>query len=203
MQKSLNSLAGILGGILVGAAGLYLYMYLFVGLEKNPQPSIFSERKIDKLVTERVREVLNQKCAEHAVTQRDKNLDGTPDSRFVYSAKNQLAEVLEDNDFDGVYESETIIDNSQRLWTDIDTNGDKSPDMEIRYENSVRIFEIFKDEETGRPLKVKRFQRGKMIASNVDTDRDGLLDMAYTYDDIEEISASYPLADHPARRIEY
>lgn len=200
---------GVICGLLMGCGLVVLVSYMWQEASPRNTPSWlvkFKTERDNKIISKKARRqadrILAEECSGYFVRKKDRNGDGKVDIENVVYDK-ELVEILEDINYDGTFETETIFDNTVRLWTEVDTDGDSYADMEIHYLNDIPSIEILKDNETGTPIKIKKLAMGKVVASNLDTDRDGELDTAYAYDAIEEIKSSYRLDANPEKRIDY
>ena len=207
-ESRLNFMLCGISGVVVGLSAMYLLDYYVLNNEGREKPVDWNGERIQKMIEfrveqqlkQQVEETLNESCANYKLTAEDRNADGKADLRYVLE-ENVIVESSEDIDFDGYFETETVLENTAKLWTEVDTNNNKIHDMEIRYESNIPSTVIFRNEANGRPLKIKKLIMGKVAEANIDSDRDGLMDTAITYDEIEEIVETYSLGEHPDKAI--
>lgn len=120
-------------------------------------------------------------------TEADRNFDGDVDLIIEYDRAGFVKSSMNDNDFDGSFETKIIYEFNDAILQKSDTTGDGFKDYIVRYEHGLAKQFEFIDPATGKPLKVQYFDQFKLVRAEVDTDRDGVLDTVYEYDDIEEV----------------
>lgn len=117
----------------------------------------------------------------------DRNFDGEPDIIFNYSfVMEKLTSSSADENFDGVFETEITYKNGNIDLSKLDTTGDGYKDYELKYKNGVIHEGIFRNPETGKAVKIQRFNGLKLTSATFDTDGDGEMDKVISYDEIEE-----------------
>jgi hypothetical protein len=122
----------------------------------------------------------------------DRNADGKVD-RIVYYAPDRLPDHAEfDSDFDGRFEGrERYEENEPVEWTE-DRDGDGVIEIRAVYANGI----LSKEETFDKDARITRtilFRGGVPVSGEFDSDGDGVLDTARTYDARGEIVASRPL----------
>lgn len=122
-------------------------------------------------------------------TEIDGNLDGKIDLIFKYDRQEFISSSKADEDFNGVFETRSKFSDGKIVWSKSDTDNDGFYDYRMDFEFGVLDTVTFFDPITRKPLKIQKYGFIKMISSEVDTDRDGVLDTVYMYDDIEEVTS--------------
>ena len=122
----------------------------------------------------------------------DRNRDGRVDQIFRYRAKGDLARIESDDDFDGRLERADDVRLGNFEVSTVDIDGDGAVDVRVSYENGVFALEEWLD-DNGEPIKTVRYRHGFPVSGEIDTDGDGKLDTARTYDARGEIGDSKPL----------
>lgn len=120
-------------------------------------------------------------------TELDRNFDGKADLIYKYDRKGIVKSSKSDENFDGVYETKSKYINGNAIWSKSDTNGDGIYDCHIFFENGVFKKIEFIDPSSLKPLKVQYYDGFKLIKAEFDSNRDGILDTIYKYDELEEI----------------
>jgi hypothetical protein len=120
-------------------------------------------------------------------TEIDRNLDGVVDLVYDYDRFGNTKSSLSDDDFNGSFETDILYEFNNGLLQKSDTTGDGFKDYIVRYEYGLAKQFEFINPATAKPLKIQYFDNLKLVRAEVDTDRDGVLDTVYEYDDLEEI----------------
>ena len=95
---------------------------------------------------------------------------------------------MEDNDFDGTFETLTNWHEGNPKSTKVDQNGDGIVEFITEYKHGVfKTMTWFNP--VGLKVRKKQYFKGNLLNSaEIDSDGDGILDTFVEYDDIEEIS---------------
>jgi hypothetical protein len=116
----------------------------------------------------------------------DRNLDGKVDSIFDYDRKGVILTSKEDNNFDGIFETEIFYRNGNVIWTKSDTTGDDFKDYKVEYKFGIIEKVHFINAKTEKIVKIQHYNMSRLISANIDTNNDGIFDMKVEYDSIEE-----------------
>lgn len=122
----------------------------------------------------------------------DRNRDGKIDRIARYDADGQASRVDADRDFDGTLEERTDYRNGQALRTELDRDRDGRSEYRAEYIHGT----MFREEwlgANGDVIKRIEYDRGDPREGAIDSDGDGRLDTARTYDANGEIVRSVPL----------
>lgn len=121
----------------------------------------------------------------------DRNFDGDVDLIIEYDRRGFAKSSLNDNDFNGSFETDTLFEFNDVVLQKSDTTGDGFKDYIVRFDYGLVKMIEFINPVTAKPLKVQYFDQFKLVRAEIDTDRDGVLDTVYEYDDIEEVVNTY------------
>lgn len=117
----------------------------------------------------------------------DRNGDGEVDYVTKYSNRGIAETSTFDNDFNGSFEELLAFRNAQPVFSEVDLNGNRQPDIRFTYVNGV-----FTKQEIYRPgtrivRKASVFEMGhKLVEARWDSNDDGILDTLITYGPFEE-----------------
>lgn len=116
-------------------------------------------------------------------TRSDRNLDKTIDIYYFYDHHGMIESMKSDDNFDGVFESESKFENGNILWTKVDTTGDGSHNYRMYFKFGVLNSIDYYDSETQQKIKIDYFKSLALHHSIIDTNDDGILDSQVEYDD--------------------
>ena len=176
IEKKSNGLLKYLVGVLVGIAGMYWAYNTPVtidGIDFNGDGSL------DEKWT-----YVNGRISK---TELDRNLDRKVDYRYFFNRKGIVSSSESDENFDGIFETESKFKNGIIILSKSDTREDGYKNYHVLFKNGALDKTIFHDSKTKKPLKVQKFNGITLISSEIDTNNDGSLDAVYEYDEIEEI----------------
>lgn len=120
-------------------------------------------------------------------TEVDRNLDRKVDYVAIYGRDGTTESVETDDDFDGIFESRTTYRRGNPHLMEVDTDGDGYRDYKIRFQDGVIVANEYIYPTTGFPEKIEYFKLGKITHAEVDTDRDGKMDLRKHYDKLGEL----------------
>jgi antitoxin component YwqK of YwqJK toxin-antitoxin module len=111
----------------------------------------------------------------------------SPEAKFDRNGTIESAE--SDDNFDGVFESQTIyrLGNPQLIETD--TDGDGYRDFKMNFVNGVLVSDEYIYPTTGLPQKIDYFKSGRLTHSETDTDKDGKMDKRTNYNGLGEVAS--------------
>lgn len=120
----------------------------------------------------------------------DRNLDRKVDVLARYDARGLIESARGDDDFDGVFETQSRYRDGNVVLTEADTDADGVPDLRSIFENGVLSSMEYMNPSTGLPLRVEYFKLGKLTHADVDTDKDGILDTRQRYSPLGDVTGS-------------
>lgn len=172
----LNLLVVAFIGVMIGIVGTYVYF-------RSP----VTENGIDFDGDGIPDEWYFYKGVRFSESHSDRNLDKTVDLKFYYDHIGLLETMQADDNFDGVFESETKYKNNNPVWTKIDTAGDGFKNQHINYTYGVLDSIVFYNAKTQKKVKIDYFEDIKLQYSEIDTDSDGILDSRIDYDEYQNV----------------
>ncbi|MFD0740288.1 DUF2007 domain-containing protein [Lysobacter koreensis] len=122
----------------------------------------------------------------------DRNRDGKADAVSHFDRNGAVSQGQNDDDFDGRMESAFEYLHGQWLTQTSDIDGDGSPDYQSEAISGVIYSEEWLD-PAGHVLKRARYDDGRIVTSDLDSNRDGRLDTRRFHDSIGEIEKTEPL----------
>lgn len=123
----------------------------------------------------------------------DRNLDGKVDAIAKYDGAGNMIEYSSDDDFDGVFESEIRYKAGYAELERVDTDGDGFADLVNTYDRELPVTSEFVNPESGLPLRIEHWKLGKLRYADVDTDKDGDLDVRVFYSSLSEEIKRQPI----------
>ena len=114
----------------------------------------------------------------------DRNLDKEIDNYYYYDHKGLLKNSKSDDNFDGVFESESKYKNNLPVWTKMDTTGDGYKNQHIIFKNGVLNRVVFSNADK-KITKISYYHKLRLSHSESDTDGDGKTDLRIEYDEFE------------------
>jgi hypothetical protein len=124
-------------------------------------------------------------------TEYDSNLDGDIDVIYLYDRKGLIQSSSSDNNFNGIFETETYYDRGNAVWQKSDTTEDGFKNYKINFKHGLLNEIIFLDPETKKTIKIQKYGSFSLESAKLDASGDGFFDTYYEYDSIEEISRKY------------
>jgi Putative prokaryotic signal transducing protein len=128
----------------------------------------------------------------------DRNFDHRTDHVLHFDPSGEPRSAEADDDFDGRFETRERYLAGQVLQTETDTDGDGYPDLRSDYTDGVLSSVTRLNPATGLPLRVDHFRLGGLLTSEVDTDRDGVLDTRLHLDALGDAIRRERLAPAPS-----
>ena len=120
----------------------------------------------------------------------DRNFDKKIDLVVEYGRRGVALSSKSDDNFDGIFETNTRFEFNWPVRSEIDTNDDGFPDFIVNFENGVMTSTEFLNPTTGLPLRVEYFKLGVLTHADVDTDKNGKLDKRLFYTPLGEIRSN-------------
>src|SRR5690606_27427938 len=114
-------------------------------------------------------------------------LDGEVDIIYSYDRRGLLEASSSDNDFDGVFETETYYENGNAIWQKSDTTGDGFNDYKTIFRHGMIETISFIEPATKNVIKIQEYGPFKLQRARLDSNGDGTLETVYEYDAVEEI----------------
>jgi len=120
-------------------------------------------------------------------TEVDRNFDGNVDVIYNFDRKGILKQSKQDDNFDGIFESVFKFENglTQTQESDLNQDGNIDHKAQFRYGNIDEIIILGEGQDFRK--KRQKFNMGKLISSEYDTNGDGSYDIEYDYDYFEEV----------------
>lgn len=120
-------------------------------------------------------------------TEVDRNFDGNVDVIYNFDRKGILKQSKQDDNFDGIFESVFKFENglTQTQESDLNQDGNIDHKAQFRYGNIDEIIILGEGQDFRK--KRQKFNMGKLIAAEYDTNGDGSYDIEYAYDYFEEV----------------
>lgn len=120
----------------------------------------------------------------------DRNLDGKVDFVGRFDAYGAYESSRADEDFDGVFESESAYKDGNIESSTADTDGDGYPDMRWFYVRGVLHSIDYIQPQSGRALRTEYYRLGRMTHAERDLDGDGRMDKRIRYDATGEVAST-------------
>ena len=120
-------------------------------------------------------------------TELDRNLDGKVDYIYTFDRRGLAEKSQSDDNFDGIFESESYFDNGNIQRTKVDTDGDAFADYHVDFSNGLANTIKFIDPETRKAIKIQYYGDFNITVEEIDTDGDGVLDTRRQFDSLEEV----------------
>lgn len=171
-----KTVISFLGGLIIGIAAMAVYFQTPVsydGVDYN------GDGLLDEQWT-----YINHRLTK---TEIDRNRDGRMDFVLMYNQRQIPVSAIADNNFDGLFETDIQYKEGQKFLQFSDTDGDGEKDYRIDFSNDLPKTISFLDSATRHIIKVQHLDGIKIIKTEVDTDKDGILDTVYTYDANEDV----------------
>lgn len=120
-------------------------------------------------------------------TEVDRNFDNKIDIVYYFDRRGILKEAKFDDNFDGIYETEYIFKYGLTHSQSSDLNQDGNVDYRAFFKyGDIDEVEILGEGQDSRSKKQK-YQMGKLISAELDSNGDGNFDVVYEYDYFEEV----------------
>ena len=123
----------------------------------------------------------------------DRNFDGRSDFVVHYDTDGRTESGKSDDNFDGTFESQYQYRDGSIRYSESDTNGDSRIDLRSYFKQGVLIRIEYLVPESSSPVRIEYFELGKLTTAEVDTDRDGRLDLRHQYSALAEIVDTEPI----------
>jgi len=120
-------------------------------------------------------------------TEVDRNFDGNVDIIYDFDRKGILKESRQDDNFDGIFESVFTYEDGLTQTQESDLNQDGNIDHKARFRHGNVDEIVILGEGQDFRRKRQKFNMGKLISAEYDTDGDGNYDIEYEYDYFEEV----------------
>jgi hypothetical protein len=160
-----------LAGMMVGAAGLYF-------ASRSPVTSASADFDGDGIEDE----IYHYVGVTLDRVGYDRNADGKVDARWISDIRGVPVRHEGDDDFDGRFEWKTDAEKGQAVTSTLDSNGDGRPDMVWHSTHGVlRSTDIY--DETGHRVVARDIFEGSWhVATEFDSDGDGVFERRVDYD---------------------
>lgn len=114
----------------------------------------------------------------------DRNLDKKIDYYYYYDHKGLLKSSKSDDDFDGVFESESKFKNNLPVWVKMDRTGDGYKNYKMNFKDGILDTIVFHNANK-KIVKISYFKNLSLSYSEMDTNLDGQMDTRIEYDEFE------------------
>lgn len=175
VSSSINFISFLFGAV-VGASIVASYYYFPIALQKYDRNG---DGEVDEKAT-----YINYKISK---TEFDRNFDGKPDFKYWYNLNGSPKKSKSDENFDGVFETESTYKDGNVVTSISDTTNDGYGNYHVQYKHGVLNKVIFLDPMTKKATKVQHYEVLTLKKAELDLDGDGLFDISYKYDELEEI----------------
>jgi Putative prokaryotic signal transducing protein len=179
-QKKSNGIYWLFVGLIIGFGGCYAFFRI-------PAAAEGIDHNRDGVVDEKWIKSASGSGLRYEV---DRNLDSKVDLIAQYGSRGAMDSVESDDNFDGVFETKARYENGNPDVLEADTDSDGFDDLVMRYTNGVLVSQEYISSTTGRVLKIEYFKLGKLMAADVDSNKDGTFDVRYTYDYLGDLKSS-------------
>lgn len=119
-------------------------------------------------------------------SESDRNLDGKTDFINRFDQRGMIDSSVSDEDFDGIFETEIDYEQGNIRTIKSDTTGNGFKDYRMGFEHGVLKVIFFMDKESDKAIKIQHYDDMKLRNAELDTDKDGNMDILIEYDAIEE-----------------
>jgi len=126
-------------------------------------------------------------------TDLDRNGDGKVDARQVHDTRGQRVEALEDNDFDGKWDTRLQYRKGLVVAVEKDLDFDGSYDSRAIYHDGIPIEETITPGGAGNTLFRDEFEQGVRVARWSDPERDGKWNERIEFDPMGRETARLPM----------
>ena len=126
-------------------------------------------------------------------TRTDRNLDKSTDMNYYYDYRGMLESMKSDDNFDGIFESDSRFKNGNTQWSKVDTTGDGFKNYRMYFKYGVLNSIAHYDSQSKKIIKLDYFKNLKLSYSEKDTNNDGVLDTKVSYDQYENPISSIKL----------
>ena len=175
-RKPVGGMSGFMAGILVGG-GLVFWAYHTPVTEEGIDWN--GDGVLDETWIYRNKRIIR--------TETDRNFDGAVDKVSYFDRRGILRQVESDDNFDGFYETtsryrDALIDSRE---SDLNRDGNTDLRASFNYGNLEEVVII--GEGGDRRKKRQKFNMGKLVSAEYDSDGDGSYDVKYEYDYFEQV----------------
>jgi hypothetical protein len=100
---------------------------------------------------------------------------------YLFDRHGKIDSAEMDEDFNGTFETRSRFHEGNAASTEADSDGDLHVDLKSTFMHGVLVSIATILPGSTRPVRVEYFHLGRLIAAEVDTNGDGLLDEHHTY----------------------
>ncbi|MFN0314042.1 MAG: DUF2007 domain-containing protein, partial [Burkholderiales bacterium] len=186
-KRSPSQFLAALAGLAVGIAGTYAYFRTPVshdGIDYN------RDGVLDTRWTKSPNGVL-------AVSKTDRNFDGKPDYIEHFDENGNISTAEADDNFDGAYETRYRFSLGDFEYGEVDTDGDKLPNIVWRFKHGVLSSGEYINPYSGNPFRIEYYEFGTTVRAEIDINGDGKLDRHLFYSPAAEIVRTEPIEPAP------
>ena len=124
----------------------------------------------------------------------DRNLDGEIDLIHKADRKGLIANSKSDDDYNGSFETKDRYENGNIKLRASDTTGDGFADQRTYYRLRISSSTDYLDATSKEVVKREHYDAFKITHAEYDSDRDGILDTRYEFDQYGELTSKIPIA---------
>lgn len=172
------------GKFRVGLAALVLGIALGYVYYRVPMRTDNIDHNADGKPDEFVKRALSGTLNE---VQVDRNFDGRIDMVTSYGSDGDPKSAESDDDFDGVFESRYRYALGSVTSSEVDTDGDRNPNVRFAFKFGVIQSAEFIDPYSGRPMRQEHYHLSQLVRAEVDIDGDGAFDKRLYYSPAQEV----------------
>ena len=119
----------------------------------------------------------------------DRNLDGKPDLVYILNLQGLLESARSDDDFDGVMETRDTYDRNLLSVSESDIDNNGIIDYRTELKNGLPVLTTMWGSGRNPRSKVQHRDAGILRSADYDSNGDGIYDIHYEYDALEEIAS--------------
>ncbi len=112
----------------------------------------------------------------------DRNFDGSDDYIMFFLTTGHVSSSTSDDDFDGIFETESSFVNNQPSAVRVDSDGDGDFDLIQYFTYGVASESFIKNPATGLKERKHLYKLGKISKTYKDTNSNGVFDLECIYD---------------------
>jgi hypothetical protein len=171
-------------GLALGVAGSYLFFRAptsTTGIDHNEDGTI-DERWFTSTRGSAVR------------TEVDRNFDGVVDYIYRYDNRGRIDALEADDDFNGSLETRWQYHDGSVASGEADTNGDSSIDIRFHLKHGILESMGYLVPGSETPVRIGYLRSARIAFAELDSDRDGQMDVRHRYSDLAEIVATEEIA---------
>ena len=171
-------------GLALGVAGSYLFF-------RAPSSTTGIDHNEDGTIDERWFTSTSGSAVKIEV---DRNFDGVVDYIYRYDNRGRIDALEADDDFNGSLETRWGYTDGSVTFGEADTNGDSSIDIRFHLKHGILESMEYLVPGSEKPVRIDYFRSARIAFAELDSDRDGQMDVRHRYSDLAEIVATEEIA---------